>query len=604
MVPQNLPALIDGIGGKAATRQRLDQYFTQLNAGPNEPYHWQGNEPTFATPWVYNSAGAPWQTQATVRRIQSTLYTTAPGGEPGNDDLGAMSSWYVWAALGVYPQVAGTPLLSVNSPLFSHIVVRDRLEINAPGAGDSRPYIDGLRVNGHSTTHTSLTLPATGRTRLDFALDGTPNHTWGTGANDGTPAIPPGYVNFPPSTRAFVRTNPAQLRISAGAATPVDVIADNTLGTTPATVTWTATAQTPGITFTPETATVTAAAGSTAQTTLTVTAGPDAHAGFYEVAIAADAGNGAAIPTAHLLITIAHPGEVIPTAYVSNYSDGTVTPVDTDTHTAGPAITVGSGPDGVVVLPDNTEAYVANNNTNDVSVISTVDNSVVTTVPVGPVAADVVATPDSQTVWVSNYGDGTVQPIDTATHSAGPPIKVGANPQRLRLSPDGAQLWVPDQGDGTVSVIDLATRAVTHTVTVGPAPFGVAFGPGHAYVSNTGNGTVSVIDTSTFIPTATINVAAPNGLANTVDGHLVYVAQNGGGVQPIDGATGTLAPAIPFGSGTYAVRFTDDGTSAWAVDSNSNDIQQIDVASGGLGAKVTVGNVPDGIGLTHASGTG
>jgi DNA-binding beta-propeller fold protein YncE len=47
------------------------------------------------------------------------------------------------------------------------------------------------------------------------------------------------------------------------------------------------------------------------------------------------------------------------------------------------------------------------------------------------------------------------------------------------------------------------------------------------------------------------------------------------------------------------VRFTDDGTSAWAVDSNSNDIQQIDVASGTLGAKVTVGNVPDGIGLTH-----
>lgn len=596
MVPQNLPALIDGIGGKVAAQQRLDTYFSQLNAGPNAPYHWQGNEPTFATPWVYNSAGAPWQTQATVRRIESTLYTNAPGGEPGNDDLGAMSSWYVWAAMGVYPQAAGTPLLSVNSPLFSHIVVRDRLEINTRGTGD---YVDGLRVNGHSTTHTWLTLPTRGRTRLDFTLDSTPNHTWGTGPDDGTPAIAPGHVSFPPSTRAFVRTNPAQLRISAGSQTPVDVIADNTLGTIPATVTWTASAETPGITFTPSSATATAAAGATAESTLTVSAAPDAHAGFYEVAIAAHTSNGAVIPTAHLLITIAHPGEVIPTAYVSNYSDGTVTPVDTDTHTAGPPIPVGSGPDGVVVLPDNTAAYVANNNANDVSVISTVDNSVVATVPVGTVAADVVATPDSKTVWVSNYGDGTVQPIDTATHTAGAPIKVGANPQRLRLSPDGTQLWVPDQGDGTVDVIDLATKAVTHTVTVGPAPFGIAFGPGRAYVSNTGNGTLSVIDTSTYAVTGTISVAAPNGMANTADGHLIYVTQNGGGVQPVDGATGALGTPIPFGSGTYAVRFTDDGTSAWAVDSNSNDIQQLDVASGGLGARVTVGNVPDGIGLTH-----
>jgi len=98
-------------------------------------------------------------------------------------------------------------------------------------------------------------------------------------------------------------------------------------------------------------------------------------------------------------------------------------------------INVGSGPDGVVVLPDNTEAYVANNNTNNVSVISTVDNSVLATVPVGGVAADVVATPDSKTVWVSNYGDGTVQAIDTATRTAGPPIHVGGNPQRLRISP-------------------------------------------------------------------------------------------------------------------------------------------------------------------------
>lgn len=598
MVPQNLPALISGIGGAAAARSRLDTYFTQLNAGPNAPYHWQGNEPTFATPWVYNSAGAPWETQATVRRIQSELYTPTPGGEPGNDDLGAMSSWYVWASLGVYPQVAGTPLLSVNSPLFSHAVIDGgpgrKVIVNAPGAGDSNPYVQGLSVNGQQTSHTWLMLPTSGSTVLNFTLGSQPNQSWGSGAGDGTPSFAPGPVTFPPSTRASLRTDPVALHLAGGESADVSVIVDNTLGSHDASVTWNATATT-GIDVTPTSGVETAAAGDSAASPITVSAPAGIADGLYDVVITGHDSNGATVPTVRLPITIGHPAQ----AYVSNYSDNTVTPVDIVTDTAGPTIPVGSGPDGVVVLPDNSEVYVANNNTNNVTVISTADNHVITTIPVGSIAADIVATADSKTVWVSNYGDGTVQPIDTATHTAGTPIAVGPNPQRLRLSPDGTQLWVPDQGNGTVSVIDLATRTVIHTITVGPAPFGVAFGVNKAYVSNTGNGTLSVIDTSTYSVVGTLNVPAPNGLANTGDLSLVYATLNGGGVQPINTDKDLLGSPITFGSGTYAVTFTGDASTAWAVDSNTNDIQQINVATGTLGAKVIVGNVPDGIGLTH-----
>jgi predicted alpha-1,2-mannosidase len=599
MVPQNLPGLIDGIGGRAAAQARLDEYFTELNAGPNDPHHWQGNEPTFGTPWVYNSAGAPWKTQATVRSIQSALYQPVPGGEPGNDDLGAMSSWYVWASLGVYPQVAGTSLLSINSPLFSHIVIDGgtgrRIEISAPGAGDGSPYVDALRVNGHPTTRTWLMLPAgPGATRLDFTLDSHPNQTWGTGPDDGTPSFATGPVTFPPSTRAFVRTDPSAMHLAGGESAAATVIVDDTLGTRPASVTWTAT-PTPGISVSPATGTEAAAAGGTASSAIAVTAPAGVADGLYEVTITAHDSNGAILPTAHLRITVGHPAQ----AYVSNYSDNTVTPVDIVTDTAGAPIPTGSGPDGVVVLPNNSEVYVANNNTNDVTVISTADNHVITTIPVGSIAADVIASADSSTVWVSNYGDGTIQPIDTATHTAGAPIAVGPNPQRLRFSPDGSQIWVPDQGNGTVSVVDVASRTVVHTIAVGAAPFGVAFGENKAYVSNTGNGTLSVIDTGSYAVTGTLSVPAPNGLANTGDLGLVYATMNGGGVQPINTDKDLLGTPITFGSGTYAVRFTDDGSTAWAVDSNTNDIQQIDVATGTLGARVAVGNVPDGIGLTH-----
>nr|WP_246037603.1 glycoside hydrolase domain-containing protein [Saccharothrix texasensis] len=42
----------------------------------------------------------------TVRATASLVHRTGPGGLPGNDDLGTMSAWYVFAALGVYPRTA------------------------------------------------------------------------------------------------------------------------------------------------------------------------------------------------------------------------------------------------------------------------------------------------------------------------------------------------------------------------------------------------------------------------------------------------------------------------------------------------------------------
>ncbi|MBC3841417.1 glycoside hydrolase family 92 protein [Streptacidiphilus sp. 4-A2] len=260
MVPQNLAGLIKGMGGEQAADTRLDSYFTQLNAGPDEPYQWQGNEPALDTPWVYDSSGQPWQTQATVRRVVDQLYPLTPGGEPGNDDLGAMSSWYVWAALGVYPQTPGLPMLVLGSPLFSKAVVHEgggrTLTIDAQGAGDT--YVHGLTVDGRPSQRTWID-PARTST-LDFTLGTTPDTSWGTAAADAPPSFGDGPVVFPPTTRAAVTVAPGQVRTAPGSATTVDVTVDNTEGTTPATVTWKASAPS-GLTATPATATVTVPPG-------------------------------------------------------------------------------------------------------------------------------------------------------------------------------------------------------------------------------------------------------------------------------------------------------------------------------------------------------
>jgi predicted alpha-1,2-mannosidase len=602
MVPQNLAGLIQGLGGDQAAAARLDTFFSQLNAGPNEPYAWQGNEPGLDTPWAYDSVGEPWKTQQVVQEITSQLYSLTPGGEPGNDDLGAMSSWYVWAALGMYPQTPGVPMLVLGTPQFPRAVIHGAygaLTVNATGAGDT--YVQGLTVNGRPSDRTWIDL--NGTHQLDFTLSSAPNTGWGSAAGDAPPSFGAGPVKFPPSTRAALTLSPGQVRLSPGSSTTLTVEADNTLGTSaPATVTWQATTPSgsSGLSVSPASGTITAPAGGTGQATVTVTAAAGMTTGYYQVSFASRASDGAVIPDASLLVTVAQAGESIPTAYVSNYSDNTVTPVDTSTDTAGPPIPVGAGPDGMIVTDG--DLFVANNNSNNVTVIDTTTNAVIATIPVGSVAADVSATPDGTTVWVSNFGSNTVQPIEVATLTAGTPVAVGDQPERLAVSPDGSQLWVANQGDGTVSDVSLATDTVTHTIPVGSAPFGVAVTPdsSQVYVTNGGSSSVSVIDAATDAVTATIPVGAgPQYVQISPDGTTAYVADFGaGGVTPITVATGTPGTFIPTGSGAYAVGFSPDGTIAWVVDTNVNNVVPVTVATGTPGAAVEVGNVPDGVTVT------
>ncbi|TQJ92040.1 glycoside hydrolase domain-containing protein [Streptomyces sp. SLBN-31] len=100
-----------------------------------------------------------------------------------------MSAWYVFSALGVYPQTPGTATLLLGAPVFPAAVVdrpgRADLVITAPAADDRHQYIDAVRLNGlplqRSWTDTGL-LRTGGR--LDFRLAVEPNTEWAT--NPGT----------------------------------------------------------------------------------------------------------------------------------------------------------------------------------------------------------------------------------------------------------------------------------------------------------------------------------------------------------------------------------------------------------------------------------
>ena len=96
------------------------------------------NEPGLHTPWLYNGLGVAWKTQATTREIVDTVYGTGPSGLPGNDDLGTLSAWYVFAAIGLFPQTPGRAELLVGSPLFPKVELQpeQRRTADCGGAGD------------------------------------------------------------------------------------------------------------------------------------------------------------------------------------------------------------------------------------------------------------------------------------------------------------------------------------------------------------------------------------------------------------------------------------------------------------------------------------
>ncbi|MFG2788422.1 GH92 family glycosyl hydrolase [Streptomyces sp. NPDC048419] len=156
MVPQDLPGLFTAMGGNAAVASRLDTFFTELNAGAEKPYAYLGNEPSFGTPWAYDDAGRPDRAQDTVRRALTTLFADRPDGLVGNDDLGAMSSWAVWASLGMYPQIPGSSQLALASPLFPAITVHRgngvTLSVLAPDASTARSRVRSLDLDGRPVT--------------------------------------------------------------------------------------------------------------------------------------------------------------------------------------------------------------------------------------------------------------------------------------------------------------------------------------------------------------------------------------------------------------------------------------------------------------------
>jgi len=191
LVPQDLDGLFAMMGGNDKAIERLNMFFRQLDSGPNSPYAFMGNEPCFEVPWEFAAAGAAYRTQEVVRRIETQLFSASPGGLPGNDDGGAISSWYIFAALGLYPEIPGVAGFVIGSPLFPAVTIHlgngHLLQITGQGmngAPANVPYVQGLILNGqgYGSPWVPFATLANGAT-LQFTLGDSPDMAWGHNIN-------------------------------------------------------------------------------------------------------------------------------------------------------------------------------------------------------------------------------------------------------------------------------------------------------------------------------------------------------------------------------------------------------------------------------------
>lgn len=199
LVTQDPYGLIDLFGGENPFLAKLDTLFL-LNekvegkeASPDISgligQYAQGNEPNHHIPYLYAYAGQPWKTATLIREIDNQFYSTKPDGLCGNEDLGQMSAWYVFSALGFYPVNPANGVYVLGSPLIDNATIHYKngvtFEISAIDNSRSNIYIQKAEYNGKPYTKSYITHEMiTKGGQLKLYMGNTPSATWGVKKED------------------------------------------------------------------------------------------------------------------------------------------------------------------------------------------------------------------------------------------------------------------------------------------------------------------------------------------------------------------------------------------------------------------------------------
>ncbi len=140
--PHQFPKLVELMGGK-------DKFVRRLNYGFENQLVDYGNEPAFLSVQAFHYAGRPDLTSHWTTKLMNEKFTDK--GYPGNDDSGAMSSWYIFSSIGFFPN-AGQNLYYINGPKFNKIIIslenNKQIVIKGENVPKKNIYIQSCSING------------------------------------------------------------------------------------------------------------------------------------------------------------------------------------------------------------------------------------------------------------------------------------------------------------------------------------------------------------------------------------------------------------------------------------------------------------------------
>lgn len=181
-----------GYGASPVTQPGRSPSIEELAAGyALGRFEGLNNEPDMEAPWAYHYAGRPDRTAEIVHAVITQQYATGRGGLPGNDDSGGLSSWYVWASLGLFP-VAGQASFLVNAPAFAETslaVYGERFRVTTtgfrePAHGGPVQYVQSAHLDGRPLSRSWLS-PSELMAAQELHLEVGPEPSdWGTREQD------------------------------------------------------------------------------------------------------------------------------------------------------------------------------------------------------------------------------------------------------------------------------------------------------------------------------------------------------------------------------------------------------------------------------------
>ncbi len=301
------------------------------------------------------------------------------------------------------------------------------------------------------------------------------------------------------------------------------------------------------------------------------------------------------------------------TVYVANSGSNTVTPIPVASNKPSNPIRVASGPQQIVISPDDKIAYVASHvdlprRSAQLTAIRTGTNTagkILTVCKAGDGDHVTMAiTPDGGTLYYLCPTAGRVIPIRTKTMTVGRPINAGPYPDAIAITPDGRTAYVANAGSTTVTPITVATNKAGKPIQVGLGPDAIAITPDGRTAYAVTPYHVTPISTATNTPGKPINVRGGHAIVITPDGATTYVVSTPnpdsyqGVVAPIHVATNTSGRPIRVGKAPSHIAITPDGTMAYVTNLGSGTVTPIRVVNGTADKAIRVGMAPADLTIT------